>query len=222
MHSFQFSLAGEDLWALAGGGLWWEARRMLVVGDLHLGKALRLTRAGGPILPPYEATETLRRLEVLIRAVDPGVVLCLGDSFDDLGASGELEADARLWLLRLMAGRKWLWAVGNHDPGPVDLPGELIGEMTEGALSFRHIASSSARGEISAHFHPKARITAKRASLTRPCFLIDQSRVILPALGSLTGGLHCHEPVLAGLMQADALAILTGERALPIPMPRRA
>ena len=220
MHSVAVTVAGERLMALAGGGLYWPDQGVLAVGDLHLGKALRLSRVGGGLLPPYEATETLLRLEALIRAADPAVVICVGDSFDDLAAADDIAEDARLWLLRLMAGRRWLWTLGNHDPGPVGLPGEHHDEVSIGALTFRHIALAGAVGEVSAHYHPKARIAAKRTSLTRPCFLIDETRVILPALGSLTGGLACHDPALAGLMGADALAILTGERALPIPMPR--
>jgi uncharacterized protein len=43
---------------------------------------------------------------------------------------------------------------------------------------------------------------------------------VMPAYGAYTGGLWCHTPDLAALMAPDALAILTGSRALAIPMPR--
>jgi hypothetical protein len=39
----------------------------------------------------------------------------------DLAAAEGMDADDRLWLIRLMAGRDWIWIEGNHDPGPVDL-----------------------------------------------------------------------------------------------------
>ena len=45
--------------------------------------------------------------------------------------------------------------------------------------------------------------------------------VLLPAYGSFTGGLWCHDPALTSLMAADAMAILTGPKCLKIPMPRR-
>ena len=220
MSDHAFTLAGHDLVALASGGLWWPNERVLVVADLHLGKSLRLTRHGGALLPPFEVDDTLERLDHLIRRVEPREVICLGDSFDDLQASEDLEASARLWLLRLMAGRRWLWIEGNHDPGPLDLPGEHLAEVHRHGLTFRHVANPSAKQEISAHYHPKASIRAKGVGMTRPCFLIDGCRVILPALGTLTGGLWSHDKVLCDLMARNALAVLTGPKALPIPMPR--
>jgi metallophosphoesterase superfamily enzyme len=75
--------------------------------------------------------------------------------------------------------------------------------------------------EVSAHYHPKARLRLGAGSVSRPCFLIDRDRVILPAFGRYTGGLDCASPVLDALMGPDALAVLTGDRARPIPMPRR-
>ena len=44
-------------------------------------------RQGGPLLPPYEVN-TLYRLEADIVLSDAQTVVCLGDSFDDLDASG--------------------------------------------------------------------------------------------------------------------------------------
>lgn len=220
MNSYNFTLHGAELRALARGGLWWESEGVLVVADLHLGKALRLARRGGGLLPPWEAVDTLERLDTLIREADPDVVICLGDSFDDVQAADDVEENARLWLLRLMAGRRWLWVEGNHDPGPLSLPGEHHASFSLGPLAFRHIAQATDIAEISGHYHPKASIHAKGASLTRPCFLIDENRVILPALGSLTGGMACHEPIFSELMASDAIAVLTGDKVLPIPMPR--
>ena len=78
-----------------------------------------------------------------------------------------------------------------------------------------------AAGEISGHYHPKAVVPTRGRSVSRPCFLYDASRVILPAFGTYTGGLRCHDPVLTSLMLPGARAVLTGRQALEIPMPRR-
>jgi uncharacterized protein len=43
---------------------------------------------------------------------------------------------------------------------------------------------------------------------------------VMPAYGTYTGGLRSDHAALTALMAADALAILTGSRALAIPMPR--
>lgn len=189
---------------------------MLVVSDLHLGKSERMARLGGAALPPYEAIETLERLEADIAANGARVVVCLGDSFDDAAAAAGLDARIGDWLVRLQAGRRWVWIEGNHDPGPVALGGTHLAEMAAGPLVFRHIAEPGTRGEVSGHYHPKARI----ASVSRRCFLVDRARLILPAYGTYTGGLRSDAPVLAGLMGPDALAILTGPVVRAIPMPR--
>lgn len=204
---------GAALRALATGALWWEARSLLVVSDLHLGRSERIARLGGTLLPPYEGAETLARLDGDIALTGARTVLCLGDSFDDLAAAA-LDEELRLWLVRLMAGRRWIWVEGNHDPGPVDLPGEHRRELVEGAVTFRHIAEPDAVGEVSGHYHPKLRI----AGTSRPCFLVDSDRVILPAYGAYTGGMEASRPTLAALMGRGARAILTGPTPSILPL----
>jgi metallophosphoesterase superfamily enzyme len=54
--------------------------------------------------------------------------------------------------------------------------------------------------------------------ITRPCFVADGQRVILPAFGAYTGGLNCDHPDLQALMQPRALAVLTGATCLARPM----
>lgn len=216
MTAHAFTLADAALSALPSGALHWPDRHLLCVSDLHLGKSERLARRGGALLPPYETRETLSRLDAVIEATQPETVICLGDSFDDLTAAHSLPEAERFWLLRLMAGRNWIWIEGNHDAGPVEIGGSHRAEMTLGPLTFRHIADTEQAGEVSGHFHPKLRLGGQ----SRPCFLLDAKRLILPAFGAYTGGLRHDDPALAGLMGAGALAILTGSRAVPCPLPR--
>ena len=208
-----FTLAGETLHALPSGALHWPAQALLCVSDLHFGKSERLARRGGSLLPPYETRATLEKLEADIDRTAPARVICLGDSFDDLAAADGLEEEARLRLARLMAGRDWTWIEGNHDAGPVEIGGTHRATAALGPLTFRHIADPAQSGEISGHYHPKAQIKGT----SRPCFLLDAARLILPAYGTYTGGLRTHDAALQSLMQKGALAILTGPRALPIP-----
>ena len=220
MNGFDFDLAGARLTALPSGALWWHERNLLCVSDLHLGKSERMARRGGPMLPPYEARETLGRLEADIRLTDPAIVVCLGDSFDDLEASRALEADSVAWLHALKAGRRWIWIEGNHDPGPVDLGGTHLDTLYEPPLIFRHIASPGSRAEVSGHYHPKARLSARGRGVSRPCFLLDDARLILPAYGTYTGGLRSSAEPLTALMAADARAILLAAPPVLVPMPR--
>lgn len=215
MH-FALTLADQSLQALPSGALHWPDQNLLVVSDLHLGKSARLARRAGALLPPYEGRATLEKLDADIAATNPQMVICLGDSFDDLAASEELADHESLWLTRLMAGRKWIWIEGNHDPGPSALGGTHLAEVTIGPLTFRHIAERDQIHEISGHYHPKARLAGR----SHPCFLADRNRLILPAYGTYTGGLWSDSRALTALMQPNALAILTGTKARGIPMPR--
>jgi uncharacterized protein len=221
MTGHPLPLGDAVLHALPSGAVWWPDARLLCMGDLHLGKSGRMARRGGALLPPYESAATLARLDADIAATDPARVICLGDSFDDVTAEQELAEDHRLWLTRMMAGRDWVWIAGNHDPGPLTLGGTHLAQWREGGLTFRHIADPTTQTpEISAHYHPKARI----AGVSRACFVTDGTRLILPAYGAYTGGMPADDPAIATLMGPAARAILTGPRAIALPLhpPRKA
>lgn len=220
MNTHHFSVADTMLHALPSGALWWEEERLLCVSDLHLGKAERMARRGGGLLPPYECQDTLQRLDDEVARHGPAMVICLGDSFDDLVAADGMEDGHRLWIMRLMAGREWVWIAGNHDPAPVDMGGRHLSEYRRGPLTFRHIASEPGqRGEVSGHFHPKAGVGRRGAGMRRPCFLTDGRRLILPAFGTYTGGMDVRSPELRALMGPRALAILTGPTPVAFPVP---
>ena len=225
-----FALGDAALVARPSGALWWPARRMLTVADLHLGKSGRMARRGGPLLPPYETEETLDRLAAEIAALAPAEVVCLGDSFDDPAAAAALAPEARARLAEMAEGRRWTWAEGNHDPGPNGLtaPGMThAAELRAGPLVFRHIAAPGWRagggergeggegGEGSGHYHPKGRLPG--GSGARACFVLSRGRLILPAFGRYTGGLCARDPAIRALAP-EGLALLLGPRVTPVPL----
>ncbi|MFT3973508.1 MAG: ligase-associated DNA damage response endonuclease PdeM [Amaricoccus sp.] len=214
-------LAGAPLLALASGALFWPAERLLCVADLHLGKSERLARRGGTLLPPYETRATLDRLAAEIDRLAPARVICLGDSFDDTAAVDALAKRDRL--AALTAGRDWIWIAGNHDPEAPGLPGRGLAEAVVGPLTFRHAACATVApgensGEVSGHYHPKLRLALGGRAVSRPCFLHDDARLILPAFGAYTGGLAADSPALARLLGDGAHAILTGEPCVTLPL----
>jgi DNA ligase-associated metallophosphoesterase len=213
-----FALAGARLRARPSGALWVAEAGLLVVADLHLGKAERMARRGGGLLPPYETAETLARLADEVAALAAETVLCLGDSFDDARAADALDAAARARLAAMAAGRRWVWAAGNHDPAPLGVPGTHVNEWRWGALTFRHIAAADAPpGEVSGHYHPKATLATRARRVRRRCFLADDRRAILPAFGAYTGGLDATDAAFDALLGPEARALLLGTKVAAVP-----
>lgn len=224
MPSTNLTLNGTRLTARPSGALWWDEARLLCVADLHLGKSERLARRGGALLPPYETRETLARLASEIAETAPQTVVCLGDSFDDSVSAVNLDEEERHQIGALMAGRRWIWVEGNHDPGDLGLGGSAVAQLSRGPLTFRHIAQPrGAAGEVSAHYHPKLSVTTRAGVVSRPCFVVDDTRIILPAFGAYTGGLAATDGALQGLFGVGARCILTGRgtSVLPLPIVRR-
>lgn len=212
-EGYPFRFAGEDFIARSSGALWWPARRMLVVADLHLGRSERYARRGGALLPPFEVTDTLARLEAEIAALDPQRVVSLGDAFDDDLAVKGISESAMELITRLSKGRCWIWVAGNHDPRAAagGLPGTWTDEI-RGALSLRHIAAESP--DISGHMHPSVRLAGRRFR----CFVLGRAHLILPAFGTYTGGLNIGDPAFAPLARGGtALACAPRIFALPVP-----
>lgn len=209
---------GVSIEPRAAGTLWLPDTGTLVVSDLHLGKAERHARRSGRFWPPYDTAETLTRLEAEVAALSPVQVIALGDSFDDDRCADHLDEATRARLDAMVAARAWVWVTGNHDPAPTGLGGEAADAVTLGPLTFRHIAQEEESAEISGHYHPKASLRLRGKRVTRKCFLMDTSRLILPAFGTFTGGLDVFDVAFASLFDKDACVILTGSRALRVPL----
>lgn len=195
-------LNGVELFAEPSGALWWPAAETLIVADLHLEKGTSYATRG-VLLPPYDTRTTLTRLAA---AIGPRVrrVICLGDSFHD-GDGPERLSQADAAALRALVERHdWIWITGNHDPA---LPGmlggrTLIGELHLDALVLRHQAEADAIGEISGHYHPKSHIDVRGRRLSGACFIHDERRIVLPAFGAFTGGLHIESEAIRALFPA--------------------
>ncbi len=215
MTAAPIHLAGERLQLDPAGALHWPAQRLLVVADLHFEKGTAAA-AGGQLVPPWDTRETLALLTALIRKYGPRTVIALGDSFHDARGAARLQERDRAQLHALGRETRLLWVLGNHDPtAPEGLPGEAVPEHRQGPLTFRHQATPGrVMGEISGHFHPKASIAVRGAMVTRPCFVTDGYRILLPAIGAYTGGLDTTDPAIAGLFPRGGRMFLVGRERL--------
>jgi DNA ligase-associated metallophosphoesterase len=215
-----FSFAGETFEATPSGALFWRAREALLVADLHLEKASWFARMG-QFLPPYDSHATLTGLSGEVERSGATRLYCLGDSFHDAFGCDRLPANARELLTELTSRLCWTWIVGNHDPGFADHCGGRIEDEVElGGIILRHEAMpAETRPEISGHFHPKLRLSLKGRRVSRRCFVRSATKLIMPAFGSLTGGLDAHHPEILRSVGGDAAALVpVSDRLLRFPL----
>jgi DNA ligase-associated metallophosphoesterase len=214
------SFAGETFVPSAAGTLFWQARQALLVADLHLEKASWFARLG-QLLPPYDSHATLTALSAEVERTGATRLYCLGDSFHDRFGCDRLPAQSRELLLDLTSRLDWTWIVGNHDPGFADhCGGTVVEEVEIGAILLRHEARpDEVRAEISGHFHPKLRLSMNGRRISRRCFVASDRKLILPAFGSLTGGLDVRHPEIVRAISGEAVALVPiADRLLRFPI----
>lgn len=206
----QLHFRGHALLLDPAGAVYWPARDLLVVADLHLEKGSAFARRG-TLLPPYDTHATLARLEDLIRRWRPATCVSLGDGFHDRRGGRELSPELFDRLTALTRGLRWVWVTGNHDPSVgVALGGAVVPALALDGILLRH-EPTGAPGEIAGHLHPKARVATHRLRLCRPCFAADAERLLMPAYGSFTGGLNVLEEPINGLFPSAFCAYLLGD-----------
>jgi DNA ligase-associated metallophosphoesterase len=211
----------------AARALYWAEERALLVADLHLEKGSFFARHG-QMLPPYDSRETLERLASALRLSGARRVYCLGDNFHDAAGPDRLDPHAAGMLAALTRATDWVWITGNHDikghvpkgaaSGGTAVPGTHLDETHIAGIVLRHEARPGETGaELSGHFHPRLRVAARGRTITRPCVVASESRLILPAFGALTGGLDAASPAIRAALEparaGDALVPAAGRIA---------
>jgi len=203
---------GVRLELLPERALWEPATGLLLLADLHLGKAEAFQASGVP-LPSDGDLTNLNRLLTLAHGLRPQRVVVLGDLIHSrLGLTAELRQ--KLAALPSLLGCPLQLVGGNHDAGswleglPAEPP-QAIGALwlshepmqppTEGLLN------------VCGHLHPVALLGRGADRLRLPCFALDRRRgqLQLPAFGRLTGGHPC-DPALERWVIAE-------ERVLGLP-----
>ena len=206
--SLRLDAAGEVLWLLADGAVWWPAARTLFAADLHLGKGAAF-RAQGLAVPAGSSARTLARLQAL--AADHGAtrLVVLGDFWHS--AEG-LTPDLLARVADFASALETVLVLGNHDRRihPEGLPIHAVrGTLALGPLTAAHEPPPlGAPGfTLAGHLHP-AVIIASRAGdrLRRPCFVNYPHALVLPAFGGLTGALTMRRSELA--RQGAEVAVL--------------
>lgn len=191
-------LAGEQLWLLASKAIYWPARKMLIIADIHFGKAAAFRALGVPV-PRGTTTQNLLALDTLLASYACEEIVFLGDFLHARAAHAAATVAAMLaWRARHRDVRLTV-VRGNHDAHAGDPAAALCIRMVDephsvGKLSFCHHPDTAAPGYVLAgHVHPVYHLRADGDGLRLPCFLLGPSHAILPAFGAFTGG-HALRP----------------------------
>lgn len=211
--SLRVDAAGEVLWLLTDGAVWWPAGQTVFVADLHLGKGAAF-RAQGQAVPAGSSARTLARLRDLVDAHEAKRLVVLGDFWH--GAEGMTPP-----LLNAVAEFAecvpTVLVLGNHDRQihPPSLPLQAVsGTLALGPLTAGHEPPpAGAPGfTLAGHWHPAVSLSSRAGDrLRRPCFVHYRHALVLPAFGGLTGALTLRRQDLAA--QGARVAVL-GEGSL--------
>lgn len=213
--SFAFAFCGEEFRLTRSDGgfsaLFWPRENAIVVADLHLEKA-SFFASHGQMLPPYDSRATLEQLAAAVKQTGARRIYTLGDNFHDAQGAMRLEAHAAGMLDGLTRSLDFVWITGNHDEGQDEAGrtvcgGTFVEELDLAGMVLRHEAKrGEARPELSGHFHPRLQVKVRDKHIRRPCAVIAENgdtsgRMILPAFGSLTGGMNAADPAILAAVQ---------------------
>ena len=185
----EIQIQGERLTLLAQKAILWKKHDMLIVSDLHIGKATHFRKNA---IPVHNETEkkNIQQMVQLFLAHPSSHVVFLGDLFHSrYNASWELLCDA----LKQFPHIKFTLVQGNHDfldarhyqRAGISLVKELI--VSPFILTHEPQASDQ-HYVISGHIHPGIKLKdGIRKAITLACFLFEENQAILPAFGNLTG-----------------------------------
>lgn len=203
-------VAGESLVLLAEKAVYWPREQMLIVADIHFGKAASFRAQGVPV-PRGTTTQNLDALDDLLRAHAVRQIVFLGDFLHARAAHASATLKAMLaWRARHPALTLTL-VRGNHDRHAGDpskaLDIALVDEPYALApFSFCHHPDIGAPGyALAGHIHPTYLLSTRFDSLRLPCFVVGAERMILPSFGAFTGGFLIRPEPL------DAIYVSSGE-----------
>ena len=186
-------LAEETVQLLPERALFWPRRKLLVIADIHFGKAAAFRAQAIPV-PHGTTAENLTALDALIAQHAVAHIVFLGDFLHAKTArSPATLAALQRWRVSHAALRLTL-VRGNHDLHAGDPPANLRIDVVDepwtiDGFAFCHHPDTVTNNYILAgHVHPVYRLKTASDALRLPCFLIGKSRMILPSFGAFTGG----------------------------------
>ena len=194
-HAITLS-CGTALWLLPQRAVWWPAARMVLVADVHFGKAATFRRAGLPV-PHGTTADNLARLDAVLTATGADHLVFLGDFLHARGGAADALWQQLLPWRQRHARVAMTLVRGNHDLHAGDPPASLAMALvhepwqpcaTVPVLACHHPQAVAGHTVIAGHLHPTLRLRGPaRDALRTPCFGCGDGQLVLPAFGAFTG-----------------------------------
>ena len=193
-QEIKIKIAGIELLLLADKAIYWPDKCILILADVHIGKAASYRALGQPV-PHGTTLSNLARIDYLLGQYKVNEVIFLGDFFHSEKSHNQKTLQALLKWREVNKNLKCTLIRGNHDLHAGDPPEELNFEVISEPLylkpfAFRHIPQSEENClVIAGHVHPVFRIKGKgRQSLRLACFFMSNDMLLMPSFGEFTGG----------------------------------
>lgn len=185
MSNVTFSLKGESLTLLPQKAILWPAKEILIVSDVHLGKAGHFRKNGIPITKKVHIQD-IEVLQNIINKWSPSQVMILGDLFHSFQNK---EWGDFVNFIEKNEQVRFVLVKGNHDIlGHYPSRLKVVDDLHIAPFYFSHEQTTSDAYNISGHIHPGVKVFGSaRQNMTLACFWFSNQFGILPAFGAFTG-----------------------------------
>lgn len=189
----KLSIWNQTIHLLPERAAFWSEEGLLIVSDIHLGKAIAMQKAGIAV-PEGAMEEDLFNLEQVIRQTNAERCVIVGDLIHaKSGLSDRVKQKFCRWLQNLPCEIELVF--GNHDRSLIkNLPNEWtlhphFERLAIPPFCFCHIPAQVENYFVwSGHVHPKIVLSDGNDRMRLPCFQIFPNMGILPAFSVFTGG----------------------------------
>jgi len=199
--------------------VWLPTLDVVLVADLHWGKAAAFRAANVPV-PTGTTAADLERLSRVLHRTGAAQLIVLGDLLHARhGRHVDTMQTIATWR-DAHAHRPITLVRGNHDVHSGDPPPDLhiagVPESRVGPFVLRHEPTPHTDGYVlSGHLHPHVTLSGRGMQRMRlPCFVFGEQVAVLPAFSSFTGG------GMYERRKADALYAIADDVVLPVPPSR--
>lgn len=200
----------------SSGAMFWQEKNMLLISDVHLGKATHF-RKHGIAIPPNAVLGNFVQLTNVANYFNAEIICFLGDLFhSEINTEWQLFED---WINQ--RPEKFILIVGNHDilvPEKYENIGMAIAkELLVKDFLFTHEPEDrDGYFTFCGHVHPGVTLRGKgRQLLDLPCFFQTKTQIILPAFGEFTG------KYMPEASEHDSIYAITKEEVILVNMKAR-